>query len=240
MVFPLLSDPIRGVRIEAARVLAGVPQVTFTPAQWERLMEVVDEYREAQHRNADWPESQINLGLLHAQLGELDEAEQAYRRALALDPQFAGSYVNFADLLRLRDRDEAGERVLREGLEAVSSDAAADLRHALGLLLVRLKRTEEALEELRLAADLRPNQARYSYVYGVALQSTGEGKRALEVLEAAHERHPYDQELLYVLVTTNYERGAKPEALGFARKLVELAPEEPTFRRLVDELESGL
>lgn len=213
LVVPLLSDPIRGVRIEAARVLAGVPQVTFTPGQWGRLMEVLDEYREAQHRNADWPESHINLGLLDAQLGELDEAEQAYRRALALDPQFASAYVNLADLYRLRDRDEEGERVLRDGLEAVYSDA--DLRHALGLVLVRLKRTEEALEELRRAADLRPEQPRYSYVYGVALQSTGEVERALEVLEAAHERYPYDRELLYVLVTTNYERGAKREALKF-------------------------
>ena len=237
LVVPLLSDPIRGVRIEAARVLAGVPQVTFTPGQWGRLMEVLDEYREAQHRNADWPESHINLGLLDAQLGELDEAEQAYRRALALDPQFASAYVNLADLYRLRDRDEEGERVLRDGLEAVYSDA--DLRHALGLVLVRLKRTEEALEELRRAADLRPEQPRYSYVYGVALQSTGEVERALEVLEAAHERYPYDRELLYVLVTTNYERGAKREALKFARKLVEVVPEDPTFRRLVGELESG-
>ena len=200
-------------------------------------MEVLEEYREAQHRNADWPESHINLGLLHAQLGELEQAEQAYRRALTLDPQFVSAYVNLADLYRLRNRDEAGERVLRDGLGVVFSDA--DLRHALGLTLVRLKRTEEALEELRRAAHLRPEEPRYSYVYGVALQGTGEVERAFQVLEAAHERHPYDLELLYVLVTMNYERGAKGEALEFARKLVEVVPGDPTLQSLVEELESS-
>jgi Flp pilus assembly protein TadD len=237
LVVPLLEDAIRSVRIEAARVLAGVPRESFTPGQWERLTEVLDEYREVQQRDADWPDSHVNLGLLHLQLGEHDEAEQAYRQALALDPQFSRAYVNLADLYRVRDRDEEAVQLLRDGLAKVWE--GADLHYALGLALVRRKRMDEALAELRRAAELRPDEARYSYVYGVALHSGGEVERALEVLETAHERNPYDRELLYVLVTMNYERGAKREALKFAHRLVELTPEDPNARSLLEELESA-
>jgi Flp pilus assembly protein TadD len=239
LVVPLLEDPIRNVRLEAGRVLAGVPRVSFSPRQWERLTEVLEEYREAQMRNADWPESWVNLGLLATQLGQPGEAERSYRRAIALDPQFARAYVNLADLYRLLDRDAEGERVLREGLESVWEGQAADLHHGLGLALVRLKRTDEALDELRKAAELRPDEARYSYVYGVALESRGEIERALEVVGAAHERSPYDRDLLYALVSWNIERGARREALKFARELADVARDDPSVSRLLAELESG-
>jgi predicted Zn-dependent protease len=45
-------------------------------------------------------------------------------------------------------------------------------------------------------AQLRPDVPRYAYVYGVALQETGEVQRALQVLTEAHERHPADREIL--------------------------------------------
>jgi len=47
------------------------------------------------------------------------------------------------------------------------------LHHALGFGLIRLKRPDEALVELRLAAHLAGNRAQYAYVYGVALHSAG-------------------------------------------------------------------
>src|SRR5262249_61353576 len=41
------------------------------------------------------------------------------------------------------------------------------------LTLVRLKRLDEALAELRLAAQFAPDQARYASVFAVALHSAG-------------------------------------------------------------------
>ena len=63
------------------------------------------------------------------------------------------------------------------------------------LLLVRAGRHDEALDELRQAAELAPEVARFSYVYAVALNSLGQPEAALEVLEQARVQHPDDPEI---------------------------------------------
>ncbi|HET9229412.1 MAG TPA: multiheme c-type cytochrome [Thermoanaerobaculia bacterium] len=144
---PLLNDPVRGVRIEAARILAGSADLT--------------EYQEAQEANADRPEAQLNLGWLAALRGDFSTAESHYRNAMRSG--FAPAYVNLADLYRLQGRDAEGEALLRQAPDDAS------VHHALGLLLVRLGRLDEALPELARAVELAPGEARYAYVYEVAL-----------------------------------------------------------------------
>jgi hypothetical protein len=53
----------------------------------------------------------------------------------------------------------------------------AAIKHSLGLSLVRQRNLGEALPLLRDAAALDPNNARYAYVYAVALNSTGSTAR---------------------------------------------------------------
>ena len=167
----------------------------------------------------------------------MSAAEQAFRTALRIDPSFVPAYVNLADVFRLAGRDPEGEAVLREGLE-LAPEAAA-LHHALGLLLVRLQRTGEALGELERAATLAPDEIVYAYVYGVALNSVGSGSRALEVLVEAHRRAPADRSVLQALATIHRDRGNPTEALLYARKLLELMPEDAGIAQLVRQLETG-
>lgn len=188
LALPLLSDPVRAVRLEAARVLAAVPADRLPGGQRATLTRVLTEYRAAQQANADRPEAHLNLGVLHAQLGELDEAERAYRTALRLEQTFVAAYLNLADLYRQQGRDPEGEAMLRDALSVAPDPAPVE--HSLGLLLVRQRRLSEALEALQRAAALRPDLPRYAYVYGVALQSSGDVTAALAVLTDAHERHP--------------------------------------------------
>ena len=189
----LLHDPVFAVRIEAARALAMVPSELWTPRERDALMRGLEEYREAQWRNRDRPEAHVNLGALYAQIGDLDNSRIEYETALRVGPHFVPTYLNLADLNRALDRDEEGEHLLREAL-AIAPDSA-DAHHALGLLLVRQRQLSAALIELERAATLAPEQARYVYVYAVALDSAGEPDRAREVLETARQRHPEDGSL---------------------------------------------
>jgi tetratricopeptide (TPR) repeat protein len=111
--------------------------------------------------------------------------------------------VNLADLYRATGRDGEGERMLRDVLKQDPSGAAA--HHAPGLLLVRGKRMPEAVAELESAARLAPGNARYGYVYAVALTKTGRPKPAMEALLRVLARHPYDGETLSALIA--YSRG---------------------------------
>ena len=169
---PNLRDPVRLVRIEAARLLASVPAELWPPGERDALAAPLAEYRRAQRENADRPESHLNLGLLELELGELASARREYETALRLDPMFVPAYVNLADLARLEGQDDEGERVLRQALEM--APASAEVQHALGLLLIRRERIPEALEALRRAAELAPNHLRYTYVYEIALEQLTE------------------------------------------------------------------
>ena len=194
---PLLDDPVRAVRMEAARALADAPRDRLTDAQRRALDRGLEEYAAAERFSADRPEAHVNLALLYAAQRRIPEAESALRTALALDPRFTPAAVNLADLYRASERDAEGERVLRQALERDPRSAPA--HHALGLLLVRQRRVDEAMPELAAAARLAPDNARYGYVYAVALDGAGQRARAIAVLEQIRARHPHDRDTLAAL-----------------------------------------
>ncbi len=230
MLAPSLDDPVRGVRIEAARLLAPLATSAVPAEQRAAIARGVGEYVEAQRLNADRPEARVSLGALYAEGGRYAAAEAEYEKGIELGPWFTPAYVNLADLYRVQQRDGDGERLLRRGLARMPADAA--LHHALGLLLVREKKLQAAIDELRQAARLRPEEARYSYVLGIALNSAGNSGEALEVLRAAHERRPADVELLRALATISRDHGDTAEAQKYARELAALAPDDPVARQL--------
>jgi predicted CXXCH cytochrome family protein len=236
LLAPLLDDPVRAVRMEAARVLAGVPRERLTDAQRTALDRALTEYVAAEQFNADRPESHVNLALVHAAQQRPAEAETELRTALELDPRFVPAAVNLADLYRATGRDAEGERVLRDVLKQDPSGAAA--HHALGLLLVRGKRMPEAVAELEAAARLAPDNARYGYVYAVALNEKSGPKAATEVLLRVLARHPHDRETLSALIAYSREQKNPKQALVYARRLAEFDPANTEARQLVEYLES--
>lgn len=215
--WPLLSDPVRAVRIEAARLLAAVPLGELDDDKRTLLDAAIGEYLGSQLAMAERPEAQANLGNLYAAKGEVDAAVAAYREAMALDPRFSPAYMNLADLYRHIGDETGAEGVLRQGIAVYSG--SGDLHHALGLSLVRQKRMPEALAELQQATRLNPENARYVYVYAVALNTTGNPKEALMVLQGAHNAHPNDTDILSALVAFHRDEGNSAQAARYAQKL---------------------
>ena len=226
---PLLDDPVRGVRVESARVLADVPDDRLTPAQRASREKALDEYVASLRQDADWPAANASLGNLRMRQGRAEEAIAAYQRALSLDERFTGAYVNLADAYRVLGREAEGEKLLRRSLALLPR--SADLRHALGLSLVRKGDKAAALPELATAARLAPDNARYSYVHAVALHSAGKRSEALAALRAADARHPYEPSILGALISISRESGDAKAALAYARKLAEVLPDDPGVKR---------
>ncbi len=163
---PLLTDPVLGVRVEAARILAGTPDDALVGAPARALQHALDDYVATQTLNADRPEAQNNLGLSLGRSGNATAAEAAYLAALRLEPGYLPTYVNLADLYRSLARDDDGIALLRRGL--ARSPDAAELLHSLGLALVRKGNQADALEPLKRAALLSPGNARFQLVYEAA------------------------------------------------------------------------
>jgi Flp pilus assembly protein TadD len=124
--------------------------------------------------------------------------------------------------------------VLRATLGLAPDDAG--LHHALGLVLVRLKRSDEALGEFRRAAELEPDQPRYAYVYAVGLHSAGRGLEAMAALKENPNRHPSDRDTLLALINFSRDAGDIPTALEYAERLARIEPTNRELTTLVETL----
>ncbi len=68
-----------------------------------------------------------------------------------------------------------------------------------------------------------------SYVYAVALNSTGHSDEALKTLAGALARHPDNREILTALIQINEQAGDLASALRYAERLAAVAPEDQDF-----------
>ncbi|NLY03032.1 MAG: tetratricopeptide repeat protein [Rhodopirellula sp.] len=130
------------------------------------------------------PELYVAMARLNEQTGKGVEAEQQYRKALAMRPDDPDALVGLA---RLKDRqgrlDEALE-LYRRAAEAGPSVAA--IHNDLGLCCARNRNTPEAVTALRRAVELEPRQKLYRNNLAAVLVESGDNEAAFEHLLAAH------------------------------------------------------
>ena len=235
--YSLVDDPVRAVRLEATRQLAPVPLEALPPDAAGALGKAFEAFEQSLEQIADRPESLTVLGNFYRDRGNAAKSETTYLEALARHPWFAPAYANLADLYRSLGRDQDGARVLSAGIDAAPENA--DLHYAYGLLLVRQQRLADATRHLERAAELRPDDPRYSFVYALALQRTGETDVALAILREAHRRHGGNREILFALATMNRDAGNLDDAVRYANALVDMAPDDPRARQLLESLKAA-
>ena len=227
-IAPLLGDPVRAVRIEAARRVA--PHVALLDAPSRPAFDrAIAEYEAVQKGNLDRPEAWMNLGNLHAMRGDPAEAEAAYREALKRDVRFVPAYVNLADLRREQQREADAESVLREGLR-VAPNAPA-LHEALGLALVRQGKKGAALAEFAAASKAAPTEARYAYLHALALHDAGRRAEAIRVLADASKRSG-DRDVLLALAMYRSEGGDEAGASEALKRLAAVNPDDPALAQM--------
>jgi Flp pilus assembly protein TadD len=231
----LLDDPVRMVRIEAARVLAPAIQFATSTGQQQKFQSALSEYIAAQELNADRVESRINLGNLYRNLGDPGQAEIQFRKGIRLNKKFPAAYINLSDLYREQEMAELSIKVLGEGIS--DNPKEGTLHHALGLALVRQGNIGIALAALERAVSLAPDVARFAYVYGIALNSSGRSEDGLAVLETAHLANPGDRDIIFALVTMNRDLKRIELAVTWAQKLVALNPSDPSAVQLLQSLQ---
>jgi tetratricopeptide (TPR) repeat protein len=232
---PLLSDPVKAVRMAAVSRLAPVPREGLRPYQREAFERALVEYRQSMAYTLDFASSAFNLGNLEYGLGDREAAEDFYRDALAIDDQFLPAMVNLAVLLNSQGRNDRAERWLRRAL-ALQPDHDATMV-SLGLLLAESGQGEEAAEWLARAAEVRTDDARVRYNLGLLLQQLGRMDEAEAALRGALGIEPDGLDYLYALADHLIRRGRLDEAGRVADRLIELYPDRPIGRQLKQAIE---
>ncbi len=230
----LLDDAERAVRIEAANLLADAPGDLLNKEQRSAFGKAIDDYIEVQENNADRAESWTNLGNLYLRLGSAAKAIDQYQHAIELDPGYTPAYANLADLHRSEQRDADAERVLQQAMARMPD--AASLHHAYGLMLVRQRKLDQAVEELKRAVEIEPGNVRFRYVYAVGLSSIGDNNGAITELELANEIRPVDRDVLIALINFHQQMGNLDRARYYAENLVKSAPWNRDAQALLQRL----
>ena len=234
LLTPLLDDEVTAVRMEVAIALAGVPLDQIPPPQADKLRKLFAEYVGIQKQHADMPGVLMQLGLFYANRGDTSAAEAAYREALAINPQLLAAYLNLADLLRAQQRDDDARQLLLGALEVIPENG--NTLHALGLLETRSGSQDKALDYLRRAAEMETLGTRHRFVYAIALHDLGQPREAIAQLGALLRQAPGDQQVLLALANYSAELGDKDKARGYAQQLVRIAPNNPNYQQLLQNL----
>ncbi|MEE8262076.1 MAG: tetratricopeptide repeat protein [Gammaproteobacteria bacterium] len=232
---PLLKDPIRAVRIEAARVLTSIPRELFNQSQRTDFDMALEEFKQAQMAVADQPSGHLNLGVMYASTGRRDLAEKAYLTALRKDPGFLPARFNLTNLYNAMGRNADAEQVLRDGIKRAPKEG--ELYYSLGLLLAEGQRYPEAATNLGKAGELMPARVRVHYNHGLALQHLGRRFGAETALLKAYRLDKNDPSVIQALAILYIQGHQWDRAASYARKLIRLYPNEPGPRRMLEQID---
>jgi tetratricopeptide (TPR) repeat protein len=163
---------------------------------------------------------------LAEQLGRVEEAERAYRKAIRTDDKLPWAYVGLASILMARREFGEAATLLAQALTLEKSAITFTM---LGVTLISLDRIEEASENLQAALHLDPTYEEAYFNLAVIKQKT-DRKAAeslfLEALEADPEYADAHRELGWLL--NEAEPSARAEY--HLRRAVELRPSDSWAR----------
>jgi predicted CXXCH cytochrome family protein len=236
LVAPLLFDPIKAVRLEAASRLAGAPTEMLKPYQRDALQEAVHEYEAAMEYSLDFAFAGHNLGNLYVNLQQPERAERYYRAAIEIDDLFYPAKVNLALLYNSMGRNEDAKALLTEVVNDFPD--VYDVAYSLALLLVEMEESEEAAVYLRRASQGLPQRSRVHYNLGLLEQSLGRTAAAEAALTRALTLEPDNLDYQFALADHYLRRGELLQALSFADRMISSHPESDLGRQMRDRIEA--
>jgi len=232
LITPLLYDPVRAVRIEAANRLAGSLSKHLDAEQMKVFQAALQEFEAAMAYSADFAFGRFNLGNLYATLNRPQEAISNYRAAIAIDSMFYPAQVNLAMLYNQLGENIQAEKLLRSVVTA--QPELYEFAYSLGLLLVELQQYNEALDFLEKAANGMPKHGRVHYNLGLLYQFLHRNLRAEAELQRALETDPDNFDFQYGLADHYIKQGQFLVARRLAKQMVAAHPDNPTGRQMLD------
>lgn len=261
---PLLSDPVQLVRTETARVLARIANQVFadrSTSEAGQFWAALEDYLDGQRVNQDRGSALINIGQIHHALGELDDAEKAYRRAIRLEPYFAPAYLRLAVVLNQKDDNVNALVWLRKAVEQAGDHVDTrpvriEANYYLGMLLGEIadgaekrgqpatarQHYEASAEAFGRAAAEAQNNPRMFFNQGVALLKLDR----LVAAEAALERAMTLQQSQDIANALGSVYGAQMnklalekkwnKALYYGSRLQQLFPQDRNIAKQIEAL----
>jgi len=148
----------------------------------------VKEFETLARRRPDLVAPHVLMGPIYEQLGKREEAKEAYRRALALEPRSVLASNNLA-FLYAQDNERLDE-ALELAQQAKSISKTPGVADTLGWVFYRKGLHQQAVDAFKEAYARSPKDTTFQYHLGMAYSKTGELRQARTLLEAALKAVP--------------------------------------------------
>lgn len=179
------------------------------------------------------------LALCTMKRGANEEAEEAFKRALRLDPDDAAVLLNYAYLLQNLDRNEEAIEHLEHAREDLTYRQPAKVLNNLGWAYLEEGRPYDAVGALEEAVIRQPNFCGALYNLGVAYTEIDEDDLAIERLAQVEMQCPGnfpEASLLQGMLLI--EQGRVEEGAGYLALVVQRYPGTPEAKEAARQLDA--
>ncbi|MDX1579003.1 MAG: tetratricopeptide repeat protein [Gemmatimonadota bacterium] len=183
---------------------------------------------------ADFPATMLLLGRAALATGDTTEARRQLETAVGRAPRYGEAHAQLAELYR-RGGDEERAELARARAEAF--DSRPELEDPVYALVARegvsarwhivraqsqlaAGRPEAAIEELREAVEIAPDDAHAVHLLGTALEQAGRLNQAIEQYRRALEIRPVFREAELNLSRALFRTGAREDATRHVREVL--------------------
>jgi len=149
---PLLDDPVKVVRLEAARLLIGVSLDRLSKRDQAKARQAITAYQRSLFARSDFPETQMQIAGLAMYLRKFATAEKALRTALSMDPQLADAWFTLARIQLTSQKANEARKTLEQAALKMPNNGLVFLQ--LGSLYTDMRDHDGAIAALEKSLQL--------------------------------------------------------------------------------------
>ncbi len=161
-----------------------------------------------------------NLGLIHQQRGELDQARERFQRAIDVDPDELDAHYQLGRIGRAQNRLPEAIGHFEEVVQRDQSHAQNEIWREIGATYVAAGQYSDARDALEKFLDRRPNDPEGLYLIGRAHAGLGDNQEAASSMQACIEAvktapaYKYRTEKRWLHEAQQFLKGAQRQAVG--------------------------
>jgi len=235
-VIALVPALCRGKWQAAAAIVVVAVLGTLTWLDSAKYRDSETLYRTTIQQNPDCWMCYNSLGTISFLQGRLAEAKENFEQALRIRPEFPDALDNLAIVLIDLGRGDEAIPYLRKGFEYQSIADAAEASFRLGAALLKMKRVDDAMPNIRQGIRLKPDYAEGHALLGAALQTSGKLSEAKSELDEAIRLKPDSPSLHRELADILLALGQSDEAIFQLETALHIDPQDPDSHEALAKL----
>ena len=161
-----------------------------------------------------------NLGLIHQQRGELDQARERFQRAIDIDPEELDAHYQLGRIGRAQNRLPEAIGHFEEVVQRDQSHAQHEIWREIGATYIAAGQYSDARDALEKFLDRRSNDPQGLYLIGRAHAGLGDNQEATSSMQACIEAvktapaYKYRTEKRWLHEAQQFLKGARRQAMG--------------------------